>query len=876
MSDLTDLPTSRIGRYEVLGLLGRGGMGVVYEAIDSSLGRRVALKVLPPTVADDAHRLARFVQEARAASALNHPNVVTIYEIGHDRAGESEVHFIAMELVDGGDLRGLLTGTRLAVPRAVELVAQVSDAVACAHAAGIIHRDLKPENIVMSKTGVPKVLDFGLAKLHAVEDDHDGDTAVRSTDSGVILGTAGYMSPEQALGRPADHRSDIFSLGCILYEAVTGRRAFAAGSKIETLNAIIHSDPPPLRELVRSAPSELQRIVSKAIAKDPEERYQSAKDLVVDLRALLRAQIPEGNRRRGLVLALAGAAALLIAGAIGWALFSSTGRPPAAPTPAAAKLNVRRLTARGTVTHATISPDGRFVAFALLDRGIRLRQLATGQEIEIVAPSSRPIWGITFTPDGNSIVFATRSEENPLGACYRVATIGGRPERLFDGIDSTPAVSPDGRQIAWARAEYPKPRQSALLVANMDGSGVRTLAVRDAPERFAPLLFAGPSWAPDGASIATAVERTAEPVTAKLIVIDAKTGAETVLLDRGWPLITDVEWLADGSGIVTCASDDGMDLTHLQLWHIAYPSGEPRAITAEVASYRGVSIAAQQDIIVSIVVEASAQVWSVPLAGEGIAEKISAGRYDGWRGLTLTSDGRLVFSSIEEEQQTLMISNRDGSARSRLTRDAFSNEYPAAFPGGIAYVSTTSQGNEICVTSAEGEGRRVVVPDVDRSPIAVSADGRWVLYQRNRRLWKSPLAGGESTLLLDQVSSAPAWSPNGDRIAVLLGDSSTFAAEVAVLTAEGRRVWSAPFTGAHAGSFIRWLRDGSGIIVNGGPRGTRDDRNLWLYPLGGEPRPMTQFTDQRAYFWDLSPDGRTAYLSRANLTRDAVMVTGFR
>jgi Tol biopolymer transport system component len=880
--EIVDFSGSRVGRYEVLTLLGRGGMGAVYDAVDPTLGRHVALKILPTHLAGDAQRLARFVQEARAASALNHPNVVAVYEIGEDHGDGREVHFIAMEKVDGPDLRAALAGTRLAPERAIELVAQVADAVAGAHAAGIIHRDLKPENIVLTRSGLPKVLDFGLAKLRPEEESlsDDGATALRSTDSGMILGTVGYMSPEQAQGRPADHRSDIFSLGCILYEAVAGRRAFAGASAVETLNAIIQSEPPALRESSATAPAELQRIVSKAMAKSPDERYQSAKEMVIDLRAMLRssAGVPAGATpgatKRTAIAAGALLAAVLTLVAVALALRSRREAPAVATRPAPT-LSMRRITARGTVIHAAISPDGRFVAFALLDRTIRLRQLASGEEIEIARVDPLVFWGLTFTPDGNSIVYVARNEQSGLASCFRVSTIGGRPEHLFDGIDSAPSISPDGRRVAWARAEYPKAGESALMVANLDGSDAHAVAVRRPPDRFAPLFFSGPSWSPDGAWIAAPVQRTAEPRAWRLILIDSKNGAERVLV-QGWKIITQAQWLADGSGLVTVASRESEDIVRMQVWLIAYPSGAPRPITTEVAAYRGVSLAAQQDLLVSIMVENNSQIWAVPLDGSTTPEKISTGRFDGFRGLAMTADGRIVFNSIEDQGQTLVVSNRDGSGRTRLTRDGFGNQYPVSFRDGIAYVSSTPRGTELCVVDLEGEGRRVVVRDVDTAPIAVSPDGAVVIFSRNRRLFKMPLRGGDATPLVDAVSFAPSFSPNGDRVAVLLGDPDTYAARLGVIAADGRVSWSTPLGGVHAGSAIRWMPDASGLIVNGSPEGVTDDRNLWLFPFKGKPRRLTSFSDQRAYFPELTPDGKTLIVARANLTRDAVMMSGFR
>src|SRR5688572_26684646 len=368
-----------LGRYRIDSLLGEGGMGKVYKAFDDSLGRAAAVKVLPNDVVHDAGRLERFVREARTASSLNHPNVVTIYEVGKDGDGDTATHFIAMEIVEGDTLRERIMRGRLPIPRAVDLVAQIADGLAAAHAAGVVHRDLKPENVVIAKSGFAKILDFGLAKLRedpALSKD-DGATAVK-TSPGTLLGSLGYMSPEQARGEDADHRSDIFSLGCILYECVTGARPFRGDTAVDTLHRILHDDPPPMATIVPESPAELQRIVRKSLAKEPDQRYQSARDLAIDLHNLKReiesqpgtaaALAPPARTPRRWWIAAA-AIALLLAIA---AAFVLTRRPtsttPAATAPAT-PMSIARLTSSGNVTGAVISPDGEYLAYAYSEGG---------------------------------------------------------------------------------------------------------------------------------------------------------------------------------------------------------------------------------------------------------------------------------------------------------------------------------------------------------------------------------------------------------------------------------------------------------------------------------------------------------------------------
>src|SRR6266540_3744658 len=300
-------PGARLGPYEILAPLGAGGMGEVWRARDPRLGREVAIKVLPEALAWDRDRLSRFEQETRSASALNHPNIVTIYEVGR----ADSFSYIAMELVQGRTLRELVAEGPLPLRRLLPLAAQTADALARAHESGIVHRDMKPENLMVTREGLVKVLDFGLAKLALPESGEVSampTLAKPETHPGVVLGTVGYMSPEQASGRPVDFRSDQFSIGSILYEMATGKRAFSRDTTAETLVAVIREEPQPLGEAAPSAPATVRWIIERCLAKDPEERYASTRDLARDL-AHLRDHVSEVS---------AEAAPVVLARRLGW------------------------------------------------------------------------------------------------------------------------------------------------------------------------------------------------------------------------------------------------------------------------------------------------------------------------------------------------------------------------------------------------------------------------------------------------------------------------------------------------------------------------------------------------------------------------------
>src|SRR5689334_4764051 len=442
-------PGYTIGSYEVRSFISRGGMGEVYLAEDKRLGRKVALKLLPATFTTNDDRLRRFEQEARAASALNHPNIITIYEI-RQAAGS---HIIATEYVEGETLRQRLVRAPLTISETLNIAIQIADALAAAHKAGIIHRDIKPENIMLRPDGYVKVLDFGLAKLSEQASPAvaaEAPTIQVRTGSGIVIGTAGYMSPEQARGLSVDHRSDIFSLGAVIYEMVARRKPFEGDTPSDTLASILKTEPPSLTRIVPGVPPELVRIVNKSLRKDREERYQVVKDLWLDLKSLKQelefqdkldateadangtAVMPAGDltttmsgprhtlsgsaisnisesisieiKRHKVGAALALLAVLLVLGAGGFGVYKWLHREM--PMEHFWNIKLTRLTNSGNAIDATISPDGKYIVYALSDRGFQslyIRQVSTANDKLIVPPARVGIFGITFSPDGTEL-----------------------------------------------------------------------------------------------------------------------------------------------------------------------------------------------------------------------------------------------------------------------------------------------------------------------------------------------------------------------------------------------------------------------------------------------------------------------------------------
>ncbi|HMF55769.1 MAG TPA: protein kinase, partial [Pyrinomonadaceae bacterium] len=515
-----DLKTGQgIGPYEVLSTLGRGGMGEVYLAQDKKLGRKVALKVLPSSFSKEINRLRRFEQEARAASALNHPNILTIYEISE--IGSTK--FIATEYVEGETLRRRMGHAPLGVNDALSIAIQVADALAAAHEAGIIHRDIKPENIMLRRRDhIVKVLDFGLAKLtetKVVALDREAPTRMKiNTASGLVMGTAAYMSPEQARGIGVDAGTDIWSLGVVLYEMLTARAPFDGETPSDLIASILKTEPPPLSQLAPETPAELVRIVTKTLRKDREKRYQVVKELLLDLKSLkeeldfeakLELSVAPNIRsdagsatvlphsitadeataktdeikgttnalsaalsielkrhKTGITLVLIALGITVIASAFGLYKFLNRNQR----VEHFQRMKIARLTNTGKTIDAIISPDGKYLAYVLSDAGkqsLWIRQVSATNDTQIVPPAPVGYFGITFSRDDNNIYYSLKSN-NSVGALYRIPVLGGTSVKLLERIDGPISFSPDGKRLVLVRGDFPNHGESSLVVANAD------------------------------------------------------------------------------------------------------------------------------------------------------------------------------------------------------------------------------------------------------------------------------------------------------------------------------------------------------------------------------------------------------------------------
>jgi eukaryotic-like serine/threonine-protein kinase len=887
-----------LGHYRILELLGTGGMGQVYLADDTRLQRRVALKVLSGELALDPDRRERFEREARAAAALNHPNIVTIHSVEE----ADGVPFLTLELVDGQTLEQMIPPEGLPLDRVLELAIPLTDAVGSAHQRGITHRDLKPANVMVSRDGRVKVLDFGLAKLKedvrlAAE---AGMPTAALTSEGKIVGTVAYMSPEQAEGKPVDQRSDVFSLGVVLYEMATGIRPFKGETHMSILSAIIKDTPTPIAEVRRGLPRELSKIINRCLAKDVEDRYQTAKDLRNDLRALkneltsgeivpitasAETHAPVSARRWWGTPGILAAGGLLLAAVALGIFFWSRARaaPPASATRPFDSINLTRLTTTGTARLAAMSNDGRYVAHVTAKGGqqsLLLRQVATTSNVEIVPPAEVRYVGVSFSPDGNHIYYATYAQGKNIGLLYQVPVLGGGSRLILEDVDTVVSFSPDGTQFAFVRG-FPDEGKSAVIVANADGSNTRAIATRKRPLAF-PLE--GIAWSPDGRSIAV-TGSNASHLRGDIVVVDVATGSERVLPTPDWRQVSRVAWLPDGSGLLATAQESAAEASS-QVFLVSYPSGSARRITNDLSTYFGLSVAPDGRSFVCIRNERLATIWTMPLtdASKAVAISADAGADDGIHGISWSPDGRIVYTTEASGNPDVWIMNGDGTRRVQLTSTQGQDVSPRVTSDGkyVVFVSDRDGGMRAWRMGLDGSGGvRLSEDQIARSRVSLSTDGKWVYYseQSSGDSRKVSIDGGTSVSAFSAENvkalseplppgfHEPMPAPDGAWIAGHYIDPGAGAERIALIPTKGGTPKKLPTVPASA----TWAPDGRSLVYIDSRAGVS---NLMRYPVaGGAATPLTKFTSDQIFSYALSPDQQHAVLVRGRVSSDVVLIS---
>ncbi len=864
---------TKLGAYEIVATLGAGGMGEVYRARDTALKREVAIKILPRSYSADPERLRRFQQEAEAAASLNHPNILVVHQVGQ----QDGTPYIVTELLQGETLRERLRGGPPPLRTAINYAVQIAHGLATAHEKGIVHRDLKPENLFVTRDGRIKILDFGLAKLTQPEPTSEPNqpTISEKTAPGAVMGTAGYMSPEQVRGQSTDQRSDIFAFGAILYEMLAGKRAFQGVTSADTMSAVLTKDPPELAIVRTDLPPALQRMVQRCLQKNPEQRFQSISDLAFALEALTdipsaRHQTLAADPRKWGWVKWAAVPTLVVIAAIGFYLRRSSSASFSGGS--APSLDVRVLTESGKAFRAAASPDGRYVAYVNKDDGkfeLRLLQVATERDVTLLsAPLS--IRSLHFSPDGNFIYFLrqlTPGEDDALGV-FRIATLGGPATPLAtDARMYSITVSPDGKQvayIAWTKNE------SQIVAVDPDGSNRHILT-----KRPLELGFWFIEWSPTADAIA-AVAIGKEDMG--LVSVELPAGTIRELSVTGWKAVGQPAWGPDGT-IIFCPAVAVAQST-FQIWAFDAHTGAHRPLTAGSTDYSewSLSATAAGDLIANTSTP-SFTIWATDQSNQ--LHPTASLRNEGYDSV-IWVDGRIVTSNIDE----MMAHGVDGGNPTKLrSYSQIYRQLARCGPQQVAYwaVDAEHQSHIARTDITTGSTSRLTDGPLDEQPTC-TADGLIVVFLHctdqggHCFVTRRSVASGEAANLYEipRIATAPdprpALSPDGTQVLFAAQDDvdardSKVSAEI-VPIAGGSPLKVMSIAAGRVIGFA-WAADGKSILHARNEHGVG---NIWSVPVaGGGAKKVTNFTSDDIYAFGVSPDSRLA-VSRGSFNNDVVLI----
>ncbi len=914
-------PGQRVKHYQIVNLIGEGGMGEVYLATDTILGRRVALKVLPTFVSKDPERLRRFTQEARAASRLSHPNVCVVHEIGETDDGRP---FIAMEYIEGVTLRQRMRSHAMKLGDVLDIAIQIAHALTAAHDAGIVHRDIKPENIVIRPEGYVKILDFGLSKLterykgvsHATM-----STLLFDSSPGTVIGTAAYMSPEQARGVDVDERTDVWGLGVVLYEMASGRPPFTGETATDVVVAIVERDQLPISQFVEGTPPELERIVRKALRKDRNERYQIVKEMAIDLRSLRRElemnsmldrAVEPGtgsavetdqlkqlatdllehnspyNWRWKLVWLIS---ALILLGAIfGTHNVRTRWTEPKMRVPFE-RVEVTKLTTNGNALMGAISPDGKYVAYVTGESGkesLWLRQVDINSNAQLVTPREGHYLGVAFSPDGNYVYFGyAESQQNDAGQIYRLPVLGiGVAAMRVELQEGLPSLSHDRKQLAFIRFDRQEQRD-LLIVANADGSGEQVVATRKWPQRFGWDPLSRPQWTTDDGtlmlpSVSSDPSYTGDTSTNYSVTLyekDLINGAERMipLSSQKFDELGRVSVHPDGSGVIMLGKAHGA--AFVQIWQLLRDESQ-RTVTNDLSDYRELSLRADGSALITVQTQTLSRLW---LLRRNESKPVPIG----------SGTSRYYDLSVAPNDKILYASDASGIADIFEVAASGSDERPLTSAGGRNYAPVVSPDNRYIVFHSNrtgvfqiwridrdgGSPKQLTFEVTESTWPTFSPDGRWIVFQHAApdspySLWRMSIDGGTPERITDGIAIRPAVSPDGKLVAFWHNDEQQNSRwRLKVINFEGGATFNifdvAATVQVQWDTPLRWSRDGQYLVYVDHSGGID---NLWGQPInGGAPKQLTKFDEGKIFAFGWLKDDSLA-MSRGVITSDVVLI----